>query len=202
MWSFTRTVLFVPTALRNKADWSAKAMRLVIIATTLTWLQSGKLLWFLVGAVCTALTFLPAAWIQDPALRTASSLCASTLLFAHVVFGMQAGFYETSTVYDKVVHMLGCSAIAGLVITAISHYCARRNIHLPLPLLLLLAIGIVVSLGTMWEMFEFALDRTGLFQAQRGLTDTMLDLVADLFGALAAMTVFAFRARRTVRAAP
>ncbi len=51
--------------------------------------------------------------------------------------------------------------------------------------------GIAVSAGTLWEVFEFTLDRTGLFQTQKGLTDTMLDLVADTVGALATMGLFA-----------
>ena len=40
---------------------------------------------------------------------------------------------------------------------------------------------------TVWELFEFTIDRTGLFYAQRGLIDTMLDLLADAGGAV--MTV-------------
>ena len=71
---------------------------------------------------------------------------------------------------------------------------------MPLPLLLLLAAGVVVTLGTLWEVLELAIDRTGLFQARRGLTDTMLDLMADAIGALAATIAFTVRARRSGRA--
>jgi len=78
----------------------------------------------------------------------------------------------------------------------------RGRIELPAPLLWLLAIGIVMSLGTLWEVFEFAIDRTGLFQAQRGLTDTMLDLIADMLGALAATSAMVGLPRRKFGLAP
>ena len=43
-----------------------------------------------------------------------------------------------------------------------------------------------------------AVDRTGLFQAQRGLGDTMLDLIADTLGALVTASAFVGLARRRI----
>ena len=148
----------LPSALGRALEHSVSAMRIGIVATTSFWLASGEQLW---ATVCTVLTYLPAVSVQDPVMRIATGLCLTVLLFAHIVFGMQSGLYETSSLYDKVIHALGCGAIAGLVIAAISQYCARKRLLLPRPLYLLLAIGIVVSLSTMWELFEFAIDRTG-----------------------------------------
>ncbi|MDH3580386.1 MAG: hypothetical protein OEM91_07140 [Hyphomicrobiales bacterium] len=88
----------IPRALRRAAHWSVAAMRLVIAATALYWLMSGKLPWFVVGAVSVMLTFAPALVVRDPGLRAAVNSCVSALLCAHVVLGMAAGLYETSTV--------------------------------------------------------------------------------------------------------
>lgn len=181
----------IQSALISNTDCLGRAMQFTILATAIYWLQLGKHLWFVVGVVCVALSLLPAVLLRDHTLRAASSLCVTTLLFAHIVFGMQAGLYETSTVYDKVMHILGSGAVAGITIATVSQYCYRRQFQLPLLLYLLGVLGIVVSLGTLWEIFEYAIDRTGLFQTQRGLTDTMLDLIADTAGALAAISVFA-----------
>ncbi|MEM8743510.1 MAG: hypothetical protein AAGF14_02620 [Pseudomonadota bacterium] len=191
-----------PGALMRAAMRLVTAMRLGIVVVTLHWLIAGKPVWFMVGALSAMLSFGLAAVIQDPVLRAASSLCVTALLFAHIVFGMQAGLYETSAVFDKLMHLFGCGAIAGLVATATSDYCARKQVALPTPLLWGLAVGIVVSLGTLWEVFEFAIDRTGLFQAQKGLTDTMLDLVADVIGALATVTAFIWMNRRKAYTLP
>ena len=177
-------------------------MRLVIIFTALFWLIQGWSLWFAVGATSASLTFLPSVLVHDRTLRIAAELCMTILLLAHVVLGMQIGLYETSTVYDKLIHVLGSSAIAGLSIVAILQYSDRRQLRLPLPLLLVSVLGIVVGLGTLWELFEFAIDRTGLFRSQRGLDDTMLDLVADAIGALAALGVFIGLVHRKARLTP
>lgn len=189
-----------PVSFARTAERLVVMMRLGIIVVTLTWLLSGKPLWFVVGAVSAIFSLLLPTLIPDPVLRAAISLCATALLFAHIVFGMQAGLYETSTIYDKMMHAFGCSAIAGVVIAAVSKYCARRRIQLPAPLVWILAVGIVVTLGTLWEVFEFAIDRTGLFQAQRGLTDTMFDLIADTAGALATACAFVGLTKRRIGA--
>ena len=173
------------------ADWAALLMRLVIFAMATYWLFSGRLLWFAVGVTCAVLSFLPRLTARNRALRSACDLCLSTLLAAHLALGMEAGLYETSAVYDKVVHGLGSCAVTGLIIAALLQYCVRERLELPLPLLSVLVLGAAISAGTLWEVFEFTVDRFGLFQAQKGLTDTMLDLVADTIGALVAVGLFA-----------
>ncbi len=177
--------------LQRIADFATAIMRLTIFATATHWLLSGQLLWFTVGIACAALSLLPGGSVRDRALRSASGLCLTTLLAAHVVLGMEAGLYETSAVYDKLIHVLGSGAVTGLVIASLSQYCDRERLELPLPLFSVLVVGIAVSAGTAWEVFEFTVDHTGLFQAQKGLTDTMLDLVANTVGALATMGLFA-----------
>lgn len=168
----------------------ASLMRVCIVATALVWLAGGNYLWCAVGLACAALACLPGVCLADLGLRTAGGLCATSLLFAHVVFGMQANLYETSQIYDKLMHALGSGAIAALVIFSTLKITNRDDVRLPLPLFAILVLGIAVSLGTIWEVFEFAIDRTGLFRSQRGLTDTMLDLIANAGGALTATIVF------------
>lgn len=189
--------------LLRSADWAALMMRFAILVTATHWLLSGKLLWSAVGITCAALSLLPRRSVRDHALRSASGLCLSTLLAAHVVLGMEAGLYETSAIYDKLIHALGSGAVTALVIAALNQYCNRERLELPLPLFSALALGIAVSAGTMWEVFEFCIDRTGLFQAQKGLTDTMLDLMADTVGAVATMGLFAWtHSRLHIRLCP
>ena len=115
---------------------------------------------------------------------------------------MQAGLYEISSVYDKLVHVLGSSAITGLLILVVLQYANHQQFRLPLPLLLVSILGFVVSLGTLWEVFEFTIDSTGLFRSQRGLEDTMFDLIVDAIGALAALSVFIGLDRRKVHSRP
>lgn len=170
-------------------------MQIAVLAPAICWLASGELLWFGVGAVGFLLARLPAMLVDDGVLRSASSLCVTALVAAHVILGMKAGLYETSTVYDKLAHTLGSGVVTGVLITAVSRYAERERLSLPLPFFFILVLGAGVSLGTFWEIFEFAADKSGLFYAQRGLSDTMLDLIANLVGTLFTLALYAGLAR-------
>ena len=165
-------------------------LRVAIIVTTFQWWLMGNQLWVIVGVTSALITFIPKYLVRDHKLRTFTNLCISALIAAHIVLGMQLGLYESSMLYDKFMHVIGLFAITGLVIAAVSQYCNKNSLVLPSSLLSILVISVSVSAGTLWEVFEFTIDLTGLFQAQRSLSDTMLDLIADTIGALAAMGLF------------
>lgn len=179
----------------------AAVCRLAIAATGLHWLATGNGLWAGVAAMALALTVIPVALIRDSQLRDATRAVVAILLAAHVALGMQGALYETSAVYDKWIHLLGSAALAGLGIAATLRYCDGHRVELPLTLLVLIVLAGTLSAGTLWELFEFSIDRTRLFTAQRGLDDTMLDLVADAIGACLVTVMYAasvsFRPRRT-----
>ena len=165
--------------------------RLAICITGLVWLTTGDMLRFTVAVVATLLTALPALFIRDSYLNDVTAVVIALLLATHIVLGMQIELYETSKWYDKAMHVLGSSAIAGILIIAVHTYCSRYRIELPFTLITLSVFAGTLSAGALWEIFEFAIDRTGFFNAQRGLHDTMLDLLADATGAILATSVFA-----------
>lgn len=164
--------------------------RLAIGITGLSWFISNDGLRFSVAIIALLLTVLPMRFIHDSLIRNATAVVISLLLAANIVFGMQYELYETSKLYDKAMHILGSGAIAGILIVAIHTYCDRCRIKLPLALFAILVSAGTLSLGTLWEFFEFGIDSTGLFNAQRGLHDTMLDLLADAIGAVLAISLF------------
>ncbi len=156
--------------------------RVAIALTGLLWLYQGFGLELGVAIGSLVLTFVPGLLFRDPPLRDATSAVTALLVAAHIVFGMLGALYETSLLYDKAMHLLGSGAIAALLLLAAQRYCHRHRITVPLTLLAAIVIGGTLSAGTLWELFEFAIDQTGLFQAQRGLHDTMFDLLADAGG--------------------
>ncbi len=165
--------------------------RLAIAATGIVWLSAGETLSFAVALVALLLTAIPSRIIRDPLLRDASGTVTALLLAAHVVIGMQFQLYELSLVYDKAMHVIGSASVAALLMILARSVCRRESIELPLALFALLIFTGTLSAGTLWEIFEFAVDRTGFFFAQRGLQDTMIDLLADALGAILAIAVFA-----------
>ena len=174
----------ISTHAKNKAAIVVLACRLAIATTGLHWLYQGYALQLGVALAALALTILPGLIVRDKPLRDAVSWVTAVLLAAHVVFGMQAELYETSALYDKAMHVLGSAAVAGLLLFAVYRYCSHHLIELPLAFTVTIVLAGTLSAGTLWELFEFAVDRTGLFYAQRGLFDTMIDLLADAIGAI------------------
>lgn len=174
--------------------------RAVIAIVGLAWLWTGQLAFAGVAAASLALSVLPARLVAAPSLRDAVRAVVAVLLAAHVALGMGAGLYESSALYDKAMHALGCGAVAVLAIRAVELYDVRHDLELPTNLVVCLALCATVSVGTAWELFEFAVDATGAFTAQRGLADTMLDLLADTVGA--ALVVGAFALERGRDAVP
>ena len=164
--------------------------RTAILTISAQWLLFGNQVGFMVGIISFAITLVPNPLIKDYSLYIATKVCISLLLCAHIVFGMYCDFYEISVVYDKFMHLIGMAALTGLVLVATVKYYKRVELRLPQALLLILVLGIAVSAGTLWEVFEFAMDHTGLFYAQRGLQDTMLDLIADTTGALTTLAIY------------
>ena len=173
------------------------ACRIAILLTGLHWIATGQYAVAGVAGAALVLSFLPGSLLQDPVMRDATSGVTAVLLAAHIVFGMLSGLYETSAVYDKAVHLVASAAIAGLLLLASRRWSEQRGLALPPEMAVMLVLAGTVTLGTLWELFEFTVDLTGAFVAQRGLEDTMLDLLADTVGA--ALTVGAFAGTATLR---
>lgn len=164
--------------------WVVVASRLAIAATCTHWLLDNARLELLVGVCALGLTWAPAAFLRDDILRAPTQSLVAFLLAAHIVLGMALGLYERSSVYDKWVHLVAFGAMTALILLAVTRYCTRHRLAPPFQFIQLFVLTCALSLGTFWELFEFSIDRTGWFTAQRGLHDTMLDLVANLSGVL------------------
>lgn len=172
------------------ADFTVLVCRLAIVATGIAWLFADDRLRFSVACAALLLTTVASALSKTTPLRYAAATVIAVLLAAHIVLGMQFRLYELSSVYDKTMHVVGSGAVSALLIIAARSFCDRERIKLPASLFALLVFSGALSAGTLWEIFEFAIDRTGLFVAQRGLRDTMIDLLADAVGALLALAVY------------
>lgn len=172
------------------ASLSVVTCRIAITITGMLWLSIGDDLRLGIATVALSLSTLPSYLIRDSLLRNVTNTTLAILLAAHIVLGMQLEFYENSAWFDKTIHGFGSAAIAGVLLLFIRHYGSVRNIDLPVGLVAAFVLAGTVTAGTLWELFEFSIDRTGLFHAQRGLHDTMLDLLADTVGAVLAIVAF------------
>lgn len=102
----------------------------------------------------------------------------------HTIGGELFGLYVISHVFDKFLHVFGTYSFAmlGYVLLGLYNFPLSRKVQF----IIMIMIGL--SLGTFYELWEFAIDRfmKPPIAAQSGLLDTNLDLLADLIGSLLA----------------
>ncbi len=105
-------------------------------------------------------------------------------IFGTVYLGEAFDFYEKYWWWDVLLH--GGSALGFGLIGFIFVFILFEGDRYAAPpwALSFMAFAIAVSIGVMWEIFEFAMDQIfGLNMQKSGLIDTMWDLIVDVIGA-------------------
>lgn len=120
-------------------------------------------------------------------------------IFLSVGGGFIFRFYIIFNYYDTVIHFLNGGIIV-IIAFAILKYFARDDSRNTASLIIG-AVLVAISVGTIWEIYEFAVDiivdgsnmqrfqnvHTGeLLIGQKALMDTMVDLIVDTLGAILA----------------
>ncbi|GLQ19915.1 hypothetical protein ACFFUB_04760 [Algimonas porphyrae] len=141
---------------------------------------------FLAGVV-TALTLMPFIFESWTDLRLPKSFIGAITLFivGTIFLGEVGDFYERFWWWDVVMHT--GSAIGFAMIGTVIMLIFVRGDRLTAPPLLLavMAFSFAVSIGALWEIFEFGMDVLfGMNMQKSGLVDTMFDLIVDSIGAL------------------
>ncbi len=117
------------------------------------------------------------------------TLWLSVSISLHVVLGVKMDFYQTLFGYDKLVHLFMMAWLVLLISCFLHQRFLAAQITFDVPIRLVVDLTLALALGAAWEMFEFTIDQTRLFNSQLGLDDTMLDLFADALGGLVAFGI-------------
>lgn len=116
-------------------------------------------------------------------------LILNIFIYASIFLGEIRGFYTKFWWWDILLHFSSGLALAFIgFLIVYSLYVTQRLKSGPF-LLALFAFSFSLSLGVIWEIFEFTMDQVfnlnmqkPMFNDYSGLTDTMWDLIADAFG--------------------
>lgn len=116
-------------------------------------------------------------------------LWITSAVFLHTIG--TAWFYDTIAHWDHLTHTLSASVVAA------GGYAVLRGIHLHVETIYLprwalfsFTIVFVIAMGVIWEILEFFIDQSALMLgiqpilAQHGITDTMLDMIFNIIGAV------------------
>jgi hypothetical protein len=144
------------------------------------------------GVVILLLTFVPAILERQYRVRLPIevTMFVCGFLFASYVLGEVADFYEQLWWWDLLLH--GSSAIVtGLIgFLAVYAFYITNRIRIDPFYLAAISFGCAVTVGTLWEVFEYLMDLGfGLNMQRSGLTDTMTDLMVNGLGAFTAALV-------------
>jgi uncharacterized membrane protein YjdF len=120
-------------------------------------------------------------------------LLAITFIFASLFLGEVHGYYTRFWWWDMVLHtssgfLLG---IIGFLLVFVLNETEQIQLNMRPGFVAFFAFLFALGMGTVWEIFEFAMDTLLGMNMQKtmlgdpsGMTDTMLDLIVDAAGAL------------------
>ncbi|MDF1576847.1 MAG: hypothetical protein P1P81_00200 [Desulfobulbales bacterium] len=117
---------------------------------------------------------------------------AVIFIFASLYLGEIQSFYQRFWWWDIVLHgsaglLMG---ITGFLLVYLLNESKRVELHMTPGFISLFAFSFAVTIGTLWEIFEFSMDQLFLLDMQKtmlgdpsGLTDTMWDIIVNALGA-------------------
>jgi len=144
------------------------------------------------------LTFLPFLLERKYKIDIPESFEILMVLFiyAALYLGEVQKFYLKFWWWDIFLHFWAAMALGMIGLTILFIIYKKRKIKAKPIWILLFAFSFAVSIGVIWEIFEFSMDLIFKTNMQKsmlgdtsGLTDTMIDLIMDSLGALISATI-------------
>ena len=166
--------------------WPLKAIWAVLLAEAGYALASGAFSVAFVALATFALTLVPVYLQRFIGVRVPSGFVVAVALFlmATLFLGEVRDFYNRFWWWDDLLHF-GSAIGFGLVGVVLMLILVRGDRLSAAPVTVaLFAFCFSVTIGALWEIFEFAVDQTlGTNMQKSGLVDTMKDIMVDCVGA-------------------
>ena len=135
------------------------------------------------------LTFLP--WIIERSYKVdipiRFEIVIVLFLYASIFLGEVQSYYKKFWWWDIILHNVSGIVIAliGFIVIYVLDHVNKIKLSLTPKFTALFAFNLAMSIGVLWEIFEFSMDYFfSLNMQSTGLTDTMWDLIVDALGAL------------------
>ena len=144
------------------------------------------------GSIVLLLTFAPALiehHLRVP-LPVELTLITCVFLYASFALGEARDFYEKIWWWDLALHGVAALTIGIIGFLSIYVFYMTHRIQIAAGWIATITFALAVSLGTIWEIFEFLMDwNFGLNMQKSGLVDTMTDLMINAAGAAIAAVI-------------
>ena len=176
----------------------ALALQIGIFVVIASALFQGQWLVAFSGSIALLLTFAPAMIERrlKLALPVEITLITCVFLYASFALGEVRDFYEKIWWWDLALHGLSALTIGIIGFLGIYVFYMTNRINVAAGWIATITFALAVSLGTIWEFFEFLMDWFfGLNMQKSGLVDTMTDLMINATGAAIAALLGYFYVR-------
>lgn len=164
------------------------AMKLLMVGLVPFELYGGYYLFSLAILVAVGLSMVPSLVQRNYniTLPFELDLLVTLSIFLHTFFGESLDFYQKYWVWDKILHLYGgaVTALLAFVIVYTLHY--TKKVDLSIPFIGFFTVIFAMAVGAFWEIGEFSVDVLFAKSTQKGLVDTMWDLINDLIGGVLA----------------
>ena len=160
-------------------------LRFSLIAAAGTAALEAQWMILFVSALAFAVTFLPAILARnlDLHLPMEFELFLTVFIYAAIFLGEIKSFYAKFWWWDLGLHALSGIALGFTGFVILYTLYQRSRISATAFSIALFSFSFGLALGTVWEIFEFAMDSLfGLNMQKTGLRDTMWDLIVDGLG--------------------
>lgn len=161
-------------------------VRLLLVAEALIGLVNGVWPVVFVTLAAVALTFLPALLATRIGLRLPPSFLVAIALFvlATLYLGEVYDFYDRLWWWDLVLHFGSAMGFGILGFLLVFMLFEGDRYAAPPWAVGALSFCLAMTVGTLWEVFEYAMDSLfGLNMMRSGLPDTMGDVIVNAVGA-------------------
>ncbi len=176
----------------------ALALQIGIFVVIASALFQGQWLVAFSGSIALLLTFAPAMIERrlKLALPVEITLITCVFLYASFALGEVRDFYEKIWWWDLALHGLSALTIGIIGFLGIYVFYKTNRISVAAGWIATITFALAVSLGAIWEIFEFLMDWFfGLNMQKSGLVDTMTDLMINATGAAIAALLGYFYVR-------
>lgn len=116
-----------------------------------------------------------------------AELLAILFLYSSLFLGEFHDFYERFSWWDTLLHTSSgfLMGLLAYILIFVMNRSPRANLHLSPPFVALFTVCFAVATGSVWEIFEYAMDQIFDLNMQKdGLHDTMEDIIVNFIGAL------------------
>jgi hypothetical protein len=191
----TRMKALIKRAVRTR-DWStpvqiglSRALQFAIFLLFLGALWERQWLVAFTAVVVLALTFLPALIEHQLSVHLPVEFTLATSVFLYASFGLGEvrGFYQRYWWWDILLHSVSALVMGLIGFLLVYIFYSTYRIRMAPLYVGLMSFGFAVTVGTLWEIFEFLMDWAFGFNMQKsGLVDTMTDLMVNAASAFLA----------------